>query len=260
VFYTLTLQIEDLYAEIGGKAVLRGVNIELKRGEVLALMGPNGSGKTTLANAVAGSPSVIVKRGKIVVDGEDITGLPPEERSLHGVLLLFQQPPEIPGVKLSTLMIAAYNKRRGSYADLLKATDPSLFSKMRSSLYAAGLNEDFLFRDLNVGFSGGERKRLELAQAMILGSKYLLMDEPDSGLDVEGLKAVGSFIEDARKEGRGVLLITHYTRLFSAVRPDRIAILFGGKVVVEGGLEVAERVEKEGYSWLEGQEAKRVEG
>jgi len=246
----LPLIAEGIEAEAGGKIILKGVDLKLKEGEVLALMGPNGSGKTTLANVLAGSPFVSLRRGRILLDGEDVTGLAPEERALRGLMLLFQSPPEVPGVKLSSLLVASHNKRRGASGDLLKISDPTIFSRMRSSLAAVGLKEELLYREVNVGFSGGEKKRAELAQAMVLEPKYLIMDEPDSGLDVDGLRVVGEFIRKMKEKGRGVLLITHYTRLFSIIEPDRIAVLLKGRIALEGGMEVAERIDREGYSAL----------
>ncbi|MGC9115295.1 MAG: Fe-S cluster assembly ATPase SufC [Fervidicoccaceae archaeon] len=246
----MPLVAEGIEAEAGGKVILKGVTLELREGEVLAVMGPNGSGKTTLANVIAGSPSVSLKKGRILIDGEDVTELPPEERVLRGLMLLFQSPPEIKGVKLSTLMIASFNKRRGLSSDLLKVTDPSIFSKMRSSLSVVGLSDEYLYREVNVGFSGGEKKRSELAQAMMLDPKYVIMDEPDSGLDIDGLRVVGEIISRMKREGRSVLLITHYTRLFSTVKPDRISVLMRGRIVAQGGMEIAEEIDRSGYSKL----------
>ncbi|MEM3228813.1 MAG: Fe-S cluster assembly ATPase SufC [Fervidicoccaceae archaeon] len=246
----MVLLAEDVEAEAGGKLVLRGVSIELREGEILALMGPNGSGKTTFASAIAGSPSVVLRKGRIVLDNEEITAYPPEDRMLRGLLLLFQNPPEIPGVKLSTLLLASYNKSRGTSKDLLKVSDASFFLRMREAAARVGLKEEVLYREINVGFSGGERKRAELLQAMVLNAKYIVMDEPDSGLDVDGLRVVGEFIERMRKEGKGVLLITHYTRLFSMVRPDRIAVMVGGRIIAEGKMELAEKIDAKGYSGL----------
>lgn len=246
----MTLIAENIEAEAKGKEILRGVTIEIKEGEVHALMGPNGSGKTTLAGVIAGSPAVSLRKGRIILDGEDVTDLLPEERALKGIMLLFQSPPEVPGVKLSTLLIASYNKRKGISGDLLKVKDPSIFSKINSSISLVGLRGEVLYREVNVGFSGGEKKRSELLQAMVLEPKYLIMDEPDSGLDIDGLRVVGEFIARMKEKGRGILLITHYTRLFSLVKPDRISVLMKGKIVAQGGMEIAEIVERIGYSGL----------
>ncbi len=247
------LEIRGLHVEVDGKRVLKGVNLKVERGEVYVIMGPNGSGKTSLAMAIMGHPSYKVVEGDIVFKGESIASLPVEERGLRGIFLGFQNPVEVPGVRLSTLVIASYNKRRG-LEDLTKPSDPRLLQRMMRVAEDVGLAREHLYREVNIGFSGGERKRAEILQLLLLEPELTILDEPDSGLDVDGVWMVAKIIDALRKKGRSVLLITHYARVLSYVKPDKVAVLVDGRIVDRGGAELAEIVEREGYSrYLEGE-------
>ncbi len=245
----MPLQVRDLVVRIRGlgKVVVDGVNLEVGKGEIVALMGPNGSGKSSLAYTIMGHPRYEVVSGDIVVDGESIVGLSPEERSLKGLFLGFQNPVEVEGVKLSNLIIASYNKRIGE-RDLLKTSNPRIIVEINKYASILGLRRELLYRDVNVGFSGGERKRSEMLQALILNPRYVILDEPDSGLDVDGVKVIANAIETLRSRNTGVLLITHYTRILRYVKPSRVYVMVNGRIVEKGGYELAEKIDREGYS------------
>jgi Fe-S cluster assembly ATP-binding protein len=242
----------DVVKDGSAKRVLEGVTLSVAPGKVHALMGPNGSGKSTLLYAVAGHPDYRVAGGRISMDGEELLGLAPEERALKGLLLGFQNPVEVPGVRLSALVLVSHNKRVGAGRALLEARDPKFLARMREVAASLGLSSDFLNRDVNVGFSGGERKRAELLQAMLLGPRYVLLDEPDSGLDVDGVRIVAQSVKDMASAGAGVLLVTHYSRILRYVVPDEVTLLVDGRIAGRGGPELAESVEREGYASLRG--------
>jgi Fe-S cluster assembly ATP-binding protein len=241
------LEVKNLTVKIGEKIILKNVSLNVDKNQIVAVMGPNGSGKTTLANVIIGNPDYTVVSGRILLDGVDITELPPEKRAVLGLFLAYQSPPEIPGVKLSTLLLATYNKKRGDKDNLLKTRDPLFYKRVLSKARDIGFSPDLLYRDLNVGLSGGEKKRSELLQLLILDPEYVILDEPDSGLDIDGLKMVGKILRFLRDSGKGVLLITHYTRLFQYVSPDRIIVMYSGRIVREDGPELAKTVEEKGY-------------
>jgi Fe-S cluster assembly ATP-binding protein len=245
------LEIIDVVVEVetneGPRRVVNGVSLSVKPGEVHAVMGPNGSGKTSLLYAIAGHPSYRLVSGDIRLDGESIADLSPDKRSLKGIFLSFQNPREVPGVKLSTLILAMHNKRAG-VQDLLKVQNPKLILEARRRAQRLGLGSEVLRRDVNVGFSGGERKRSEVLQAVLIKPRYMLLDEPDSGLDIDGVKAVASVISESAKNGSGVLLVTHYARILNFVKPDKVTIIVDGKVAATGGPELADLVEREGYA------------
>lgn len=243
------LETRNLSVKIIGdepKIVIHGVSINVKPGELHAVMGPNGSGKSSLLFAIMGHPRYHVVEGDIRLDGESILKLPTEERSLKGLFLSFQYPVDIIGVRLSTLMIASHNKRMG-IGDLLKIEDSSIIKDIRGLIRSVGLSPAFLRRDVNVGFSGGERKKSELFQALFLKPKYILMDEPDTGLDIDGVKLVAKHISSLIDGGSGILLVTHYARILNHVEPDRVSILVGGRIVDSGGPELAQLIDREGY-------------
>ena len=243
------LEVKDLSVGIKAdriKNILYNVSLTVEPGEVHAIMGPNGSGKTSLLYSIMGHPRYVILKGQVLLDGEDITGLPPEERSLKGLMLSFQHPVEVEGVRLSTLLIAAWNKRRGE-ADLLKIGDARMLRDMRQLASRVGLKPEFLRRDVNVGFSGGERKRSELFQALFLRPKYMLLDEPDTGLDIDGVKLIAENISRIAEDGVGILLVTHYARILNYVRPDKVSVIVNGRIVDTGGPELAERIDREGY-------------
>ncbi len=241
----MTLEVHELHVTVSGRRILHGVTLHLKPGETLAIMGPNGSGKSTLLYTIMGRPGYNIEKGSIRLDGEDITSTPPEERSLRGVMLAFQDPVPVPGVKLATLVTAAWNKRRGS-RDLARP-DPRLSMELRRLARELGLREELLYRDVNLGFSGGEKKRSEMLQLLALKPRYALLDEPDSGLDVDGVKTVAAAAEKLREQGAGLLIVTHYARILRFIEPDRVVVLVGGRVVDEGGPELAHRIDREGY-------------
>ncbi len=244
----MTLEVKGLVAKVRDtdKVVVNGVSLRVDRGEIVALMGPNGSGKSSLAYTLMGHPRYEVVSGDILLDGESIVGLPPEERSLRGLFLGFQNPVEVEGVKLSSLIVASYNKRVGE-RDLFKTSNPRVFIEMNKYASMLGLRSELLYRDVNVGFSGGERKRSEMLQALMLNPRYVILDEPDSGLDVDGVKVIANSIELLRSRGTGVLLITHYTRILRYVKPSRVYVMVNGRIVASGGYELAEKIDREGY-------------
>lgn len=243
------LEVVDLKVNVNGKEILKGVSLRVDEGSVHAVMGPNGSGKSTLAYTIMGRPSYKVVGGDIILDGESILDLSPEERSLKGLFLAFQEPVSIPGVKIGTFIIAALNKRLGS-TDLTRIKDPFMLKKIYDSLERVGLNKEYLTRELYVGFSGGEKKRGELFQALLLDPKVVILDEPDSGLDVDGVRMVAEIIREFRSRGKAVLLITHYARIFNYIKADKVTILFDGRVAARGGVELVHRIENEGYGFL----------
>lgn len=228
------------------KNVLYNVSLSVAPGEVHAIMGPNGSGKTSLLYGIMGHPRYIVQSGRVLLDGEDITHLSPEEKSLRGIFISFQYPVEVFGVRLSTLLIAARNKRMGE-TDLLKIGDARMIREMRHLASRIGLKPEFLRRDVNVGFSGGERKRSELLQALYLKPRYMLLDEPDTGLDVDSVKVIAEHISSAVEEGVGVLIVTHYARILNYVKPDKVSVIVNGRIVDSGGPELAGVIDREGY-------------
>ena len=248
------LKIENLKVKVEDSIILHNVNLEASPGELHAIMGPNGSGKTTLANTIAGRPGYDVVEGKIILDGEDITRLEPEERSLKGVFLGFQEPPPLPGVRLATLITAAKNKRMGSES-ITVAKDPKIYAELIQTLRRVGIPPSYASRELHVGFSGGEKKRVELAQALLLKPKLVILDEPDSGLDVDGVKLIAKIIDELRKSGSTVLVITHYARLFHHVEPNRVTVLYKGRVAVSDGPDLAHKIDEEGYEWLSSNDA-----
>jgi len=244
------LEVSGLRAGVDGKEILRGVDLAVEESQLVAVMGPNGSGKTTLALVIAGHPRYEVYGGRVVFRGEDITGLKPHERSLRGIFLALQSPPEVSGVRLINFMLASYNKRLGLRGSLLTVADGSFLSRAKQLASELGLSAALLTRELNVGFSGGERKRAELLQALILKPKLAILDEPDSGLDADGLQKVSRAIKSLLSEGASVVLITHYTRMFKYIEPDVIYVMHGGRIALKGGLELASRIDEAGYEGL----------
>ncbi|WP_338064502.1 Fe-S cluster assembly ATPase SufC [Thermogladius calderae] len=233
------LLVENVSVEVGGKLVVRDVTVEVGDGEIVALMGPNGSGKTSLAYAVMGHPGYKVVKGKVVLNGEDITSLPPYERARRGLFLFFQNPVEVKGVSLRDL----FNAINTSWRQIEKV-DPLL----EETAVKLGLKRELLDRGLNEGFSGGEKKRSEFLQALLLKPKCLLMDEPDSGLDLEGVRLLVDYMNSVVREGACVLLITHYPSLLQLVRPSRVLVMHNGVVVSSGGVELVDKIAREGYS------------
>ncbi len=245
----MPLQVDNLTVRVDGKTVLRKVSLTAHEGKLLVIMGPNGSGKTSLAYTIMGHPQYKVIEGRIILDGEDITDKPVDYRAMKGLFLVFQNPVEIPGVNVKRLLTAAINKRRGK-PDL---TDPvlGLTDKLEAEAKIIGLKKELLERDLNVGFSGGEKKRSEILQARILRPRYVIMDEPDSGLDVDGVRTVADIIKELLATGSSVVLITHYPRVLEYVDPDEVIILYNGEIAARGGRELVDKINSMGYKWLE---------
>ena len=244
------LEIVGLRARVGGKEILRGVDLTVRAGEVHAIMGPNGSGKSTLAGVLAGRETYEVAGGTVTLDGKDLLGLAPEERSWAGVFLGFQYPVEIPGVTNATFLRAALNARRRRRGEPeLDAVD--FLALVRRKMKALQMDEAFLHRSLNEGFSGGEKKRNEILQMTLLEPRLALLDETDSGLDIDALRVVAGGVNALRAPDRAIVLVTHYQRLLDYVAPDRVHVLSQGRIVLSGGPELAKELEKKGYGWLQ---------
>jgi Fe-S cluster assembly ATP-binding protein len=239
--------IDGLKAAIEGKEILKGINLEIKGGEIHAIMGPNGTGKSTLASALMGHPKYEVTEGTAVLDGEDILEMGVDERALAGLFLAMQYPSEIPGVTNSDFLRSALNARRGegNEISLIK-----FIRQMESKMKDLEMNPEFAHRYLNEGFSGGEKKRNEILQMMLLDPKIVVLDEIDSGLDIDALRIVSQGVNAMRSEDRGFLIITHYQRLLNYITPDFVHVMMQGRIVKSGGPELAERLENEGYDWV----------
>ncbi|ACP35392.1 FeS assembly ATPase SufC [Sulfolobus islandicus Y.G.57.14] len=239
----VTLKIEDLHVEVEGKEILRGINLEVKSGEIHALMGPNGSGKTSLSLALMGHPKYKITKGRITLDGEDITNLEPHEKAKRGLFLAFQNPIEIAGVRLSTLLVAEYNKVSGANASVME-----VISKVKNISKEVGIADSLLNRGVFEGFSGGEKKRVEILQMLLLKPKIAILDEPDSGVDVDGLRMISYFINKLKNElNVGYLIITHYRRILDHISADKVHVLYRGKIIAEGGMELAKLIDEKGY-------------
>ncbi|MAM34310.1 MAG: Fe-S cluster assembly ATPase SufC [Micavibrio sp.] len=241
------LSIKDLAVEVDGKIILNGLSLDIKSGEVHAVMGPNGAGKSTLSYVLAGKPGYEVVSGSAELDGVDILSLEPEERAALGLFLAYQYPVEIPGVNMTTFLKVAVNAlRKARGQDELNSLDMlKLIKKKQQSL---GISDDMLKRSVNTGFSGGEKKRNEVFQMAMLEPKLAIMDETDSGLDIDALKAVSDGVNALRAEDRSFLIITHYQRLLDYIKPDIVHVLSGGKIVRTGGPELALELENKGYA------------
>ena len=243
------LKINDLHAETSGKKILQGLELEIKPGEVHAIMGPNGSGKSTLGKVLARHPEYIVTRGNLAFKGEGIHGLEPHEIAQQGLFLAFQYPTEIPGVSNMEFLKAsvdAHHKANGK--EQLNTTD--FVRSVRALAEELGLNAEFLKRGVNEGFSGGEKKRNEILQLKLLNPELAILDETDSGLDIDALKVVAKGINDFRSDQNAILLITHYQRLLDYIVPDYVHVLADGKIVQSGDKKLALELEQKGYSWL----------
>ena len=241
------LKINKLHAAIDGKDILKGLDLEVADGEVHAIMGPNGSGKSTLAQVLAGRETFTVTDGSVDWDGTDLLALPAEERARAGLFLAFQYPVEIPGVSNAYFLKAAVNAVR-RHRGLPEYDAMDFLARVKAEMKAVGMKEEFLYRSVNEGFSGGEKKRHEILQLELLKPAIAVLDETDSGLDVDALKIVSEGVNRAKEStDLGVLLITHYTRILRYIKPDFVHVLVKGRVAEEGGPELAERLENEGY-------------
>jgi Fe-S cluster assembly ATP-binding protein len=244
------LELRDVHATAGDAEILRGVDLVIGPGEVHAVMGPNGSGKSTLANVLAGRPSVRVTRGEILYDGRDLTALSPEERAREGIFLAFQYPVEIPGVANLYFLKAALNAvRKHSGQPELDAME--FLQLARRKMKLVEMDEKLMQRSVNEGFSGGEKKRNEILQMAILEPRLAVLDETDSGLDIDALRVVAGGVNALRGPQRAMLVITHYQRLLDYVEPDFVHVLTGGRIARSGGKDLARELEQKGYGWLE---------
>ncbi|MGM7634220.1 Fe-S cluster assembly ATPase SufC [Bacillus sp. Hm123] len=242
-----TLVMKDLHVAIEGKEILKGVNLEIKGGEFHAIMGPNGTGKSTLSSAIMGHPKYEVTKGSIELDGEDVLEMEVDERARAGLFLAMQYPSEITGVTNADFLRSAINSRReeGDEISLMK-----FIRKMDEKMDFLEMDQDMAQRYLNEGFSGGEKKRNEILQLMMIEPKIAILDEIDSGLDIDALKVVSKGINDMRSNEFGCLMITHYQRLLNYITPDKVHVMMQGRIVKSGGPELAQRLEAEGYDWI----------
>jgi Fe-S cluster assembly ATP-binding protein len=240
------LSIKNLRVEIAETEIIKGLTLDVPAGEVHAVMGPNGAGKSTLSYALAGRPGYVVTGGSASLDGDDLLALTPDERAAKGVFLSFQYPLEIPGVPGLTFLRTALNAQRKARGED-EITAPAFLKMTREKAAALKMDFDMLKRPLNVGFSGGEKKRMEILQMAVLAPRLLILDETDSGLDIDALRIVAEGVNAMRAPDRAMLVITHYQRLLDYIRPDRVHVLADGRIVASGGPELALELEKEGY-------------
>ena len=242
------LQVKNLSVEIAGKPILDGLNLTVEAGQVAAIMGPNGSGKSTLSYVIAGKPDYEVTSGEVLLDGESILDLQPDERAAKGLFLAFQYPVEIPGVATMTFLKATLNAQRRARGEK-EFTTPDFMRLVKKSAQDLKIDQEMLKRPLNVGFSGGEKKRMEILQMALLAPRLAILDETDSGLDIDALRIVAKGIREIRADRTqmGVVLITHYQRLLDEVQPDYVHILVGGRIVASGGMELVAELESNGY-------------
>jgi Fe-S cluster assembly ATP-binding protein len=248
------LEIKNLRAEVAGKQILNGLNLTVEKGQVAAIMGPNGSGKSTLAYVLAGKPGYEVTEGEILLNGESILAMQPDERAAKGVFLAFQYPMEIPGVASMTFLRTSLNSQRKARGEA-ELTTPEFLKRVREKAGELGINQDMLRRGVNVGFSGGEKKRNEILQMAMLEPKLAVLDETDSGLDIDALKVVADGVNRLRAPERGMVVITHYQRLLSYIVPDIVHVLSKGQVVKSGGKDLALELEAKGYAEFQGEAA-----
>jgi Fe-S cluster assembly ATP-binding protein len=243
------LKITDLSARVAGKDILKGINLEVRAGEVHAIMGPNGSGKSTLAQVLAGREDFEITGGSVIFEGRDLLSLAPEERARAGLFLGFQYPVEIPGVNNVYLLKAALNaKRKAAGEPEVDAYD--FLALIRQKMKFMQMSESFLTRGVNEGFSGGEKKRNEVLQMLVLEPKLAILDETDSGLDIDALKVVSAGVNTLRDPNRAIVLVTHYQRLLDYIEPDQVHVLSGGRIVKSGDKSLAHELERRGYDWV----------
>jgi len=244
----MSLEVKDLEVSVEDEKIVRGVSLEVEPGEIHAIMGPNGSGKSTLCKSLMGNPVYSIDAGQILVDGEDVTREETDERAREGLFLGFQYPAEISGIKVSEFLKEAIDARREE-----RGEDPMKQSEfnelLREKLDLLDMDEEYARRYLNSGFSGGEKKRTEILQMAVLDPKYAILDEIDSGLDIDALKVVAKGINKLAEQNKGLLMITHYQRILDYVEPDRVHVMVDGEIVESGGHELAEKLEEEGYDW-----------
>ena len=245
----MLLEIKNLHAGIDGKEILKGLNLQVDIGEVHAIMGPNGSGKSTLAKVLAGHPSYEVLQGEVVYEGKNLLELEPDERAKEGIFMAFQYPVEIPGVSNSQFMRLAYNEKMKHLG--LEELDPLEFNDyLKEKAKVVDMSPEFFKRSVNEGFSGGEKKRNEILQMAVREPKLAVLDETDSGLDIDALRIVAEGVNHLRSADKAIILVTHYQRLLNYITPDFVHVLADGKIVKEGGKELALELEEKGYDWV----------
>ena len=243
------LEIRNLHATVGGKEILKGIDLTIKDGEIHALMGTNGAGKSTLSNVIVGNPSYEITEGSITFNGKDLLAMKPEERAREGIFMSFQTPIEIPGVSMTNFMRAAVNARRETQGkEPLKSTD--FLKLMREKRKLVEIDQKLMNRSVNEGFSGGEKKRNEIFQMAMLEPSFCILDETDSGLDVDALRIVAEGFNKLRSADTSAMVITHYQRLLDYIKPDVVHVLIGGKIVMTGGPELTQKIENEGFDWI----------
>ena len=248
------IKINNLQARVEDKEILKGINLEINPGEIHAIMGPNGSGKSTLSSVIAGREDYEVTGGSIDFEGEDLMDLDPEERAHKGIFLSFQYPVEIPGVTVSNFIKTAINEsRKGRGEEPMEARE--MLAKMREKTALLEMDKSYLSRSLNEGFSGGEKKRNEIFQMAMLEPKLAILDETDSGLDIDALRIVAGGVNKLRSAENAVVIITHYQRLLDYIKPDFVHVLYNGKIVKSGGPELAHELEEKGYDWIKAENA-----
>ena len=245
----MLLEIKNLHAGIEGNEILKGINLKVNAGEVHAIMGPNGSGKSTLAQVLAGREEFVVTKGEIVYNGKNILNMPPEDRAREGMFLAFQYPVEIPGVSNTNLLKTALNEIR-KYRGEEELDTIEFLSLIKEKMKLVELDQKFMSRSVNEGFSGGEKKRNEIFQMAVLQPKLAILDETDSGLDIDALKIVANGVEKLRSKDKAIIIVTHYQRLLNYIIPDFVHVLYNGKIVKSGGKELALKLEEQGYDWV----------
>lgn len=250
------LAIRGLRAAVAGKEILKGIDLTIRQGEIHVIMGPNGSGKSTLSHVLMGHPKYEVLGGEILLNGEDLLEMPVNERAKRGLFLGFQYPMEVPGLKLGSFLNASYKRLHEEQAnlDLME-----FFQMVEGNMQKLRLNPDLATRYLNEGFSGGEKKRMEILQMLVLKPKFVVLDEADSGLDIDSVKVVAQAINEYASSDVGYLLITHYQRLLNYVRPQFVHVMDDGRIVMSGGPDLAERLDELGYAWVREQEPEAKE-
>ncbi len=244
------LEIRNLHATVGGKPILKGLDLKVDPGEVHAIMGPNGAGKSTLGNVIAGREGYEVTAGEVIYNGKDLLELEPEERACEGIFLAFQYPVEIPGVNNTYFLRAALNAQR-KYRGEPELDSMQFLKLVRAKLEILHISDDLMHRAVNEGFSGGEKKRNEIFQMAVLEPRLAILDETDSGLDIDALRIVAEGVNRQRSEKRSIIVVTHYQRLLDYIVPDRVHVLADGKIAASGGAELALKLEEQGYTWLE---------